>query len=143
MSRHMAKVFVIRIITPIKYSNKHLKLFSTVTNAQIDYSNNNTNRAPLDVLKEKVDSGELARDEYQFKVATALQALHHEIESHNEPKNGIFSRLFQKKDLKSPKGLYIHGAVGGGKTLLMDMFFECCKVIDLYPILHYFLMIFS
>ncbi|XP_060523923.1 putative ATPase N2B [Cylas formicarius] len=28
----------------------------------------------------------------------------------------------------APKGLYIYGAVGGGKTMLMDMFYESCNL---------------
>lgn len=28
---------------------------------------------------------------------------------------------------KAPRGLYIHGGVGTGKTMLMDLFYHCCK----------------
>ncbi|KAI6181983.1 hypothetical protein M3Y99_01968000 [Aphelenchoides fujianensis] len=49
-----------------------------------------------------------------------------------EQKEASFlSRLFSKpKDLAipSPKGVYIFGAVGGGKTMLADLFFDCLDV---------------
>lgn len=38
--------------------------------------------------------------------------------------NGFLTRWLGKEDARAPKGLYIHGAVGRGKTLLMDIFFE-------------------
>lgn len=129
IAQHIVKDFIIRFTTPAQITSKQLSRYlSTAIDSKIDFSNNVTNRTPLDVLQGKVDSTELAHDEYQFKVAQALQSLHHEIETYHEPKANVFSRLFQKKTLQSPKGLYIHGAVGGGKTLLMDIFFECCKV---------------
>src|SRR5689334_12284100 len=40
--------------------------------------------------------------------------------------NGI-SRLFRTRPAEPPRGFYIHGAVGRGKTMLMDMFFEAVR----------------
>ena len=37
--------------------------------------------------------------------------------------NGLLDNLLQRKK-PLPRGLYIHGAVGRGKTMLMDLFFE-------------------
>ncbi|XP_049838961.1 putative ATPase N2B isoform X2 [Schistocerca gregaria] len=85
---------------------------------------------PLATLDEKVKSGELIHDEYQRKVVEKLQKVYNDIESYSPPESGVFSRFFKGAKRKIPKGLYIHGAVGGGKTMLMDMFYECCKVTD-------------
>ncbi len=42
-------------------------------------------------------------------------------------KQGLFGRLFADKD-EPPRGLYVHGEVGRGKTMLMDLFFQNCPV---------------
>ncbi|KAK5650135.1 hypothetical protein RI129_001164 [Pyrocoelia pectoralis] len=80
---------------------------------------------PLDALYEKIDKGELMPDPIQVKVCEALQQVYDKIEDYHPAENGIFNKLFGGKR-KVPKGLYIHGAVGGGKTMLMDLFHNCC-----------------
>ena len=35
-----------------------------------------------------------------------------------------------KLSLEIPSSLYIHGDVGTGKTMLMDIFYECCPEYD-------------
>jgi predicted ATPase len=82
---------------------------------------------PLAVLQEKIDNGELMHDDYQKKIADCLQRLYENIEGYRPPVHGLFSNFFQKRT-KAPKGLYIYGAVGGGKTMLMDLFYSCCQV---------------
>src|SRR5271169_5542314 len=39
-------------------------------------------------------------------------------------KQGLLGRLFADKDNSPPRGLYVHGEVGRGKTMLMDLFFQ-------------------
>ncbi|KAJ9598290.1 hypothetical protein L9F63_011030, partial [Diploptera punctata] len=82
---------------------------------------------PLQSLEEKIESGEIMLDEYQKKITEGLQRVYVDIQGYTPPSQGLFSRFF-KKDENIPKGLYIHGAVGGGKTMLMDLFFNCCEV---------------
>src|SRR5258705_2556919 len=43
-------------------------------------------------------------------------------------KQGLLGRLFADKDEATPRGLYIHGEVGRGKTMLMDLFFQHSSV---------------
>ncbi len=43
-------------------------------------------------------------------------------------KQRLLGRLFRDKDEEPPRGLYIHGEVGRGKTMLMDLFFQTSSV---------------
>ena len=64
-------------------------------------------------------------DQAQAALAQKLDALSLKLQGYRaEPKPGAFARLMGLKAAEPPRGLYIHGAVGRGKTMLMDMFFE-------------------
>lgn len=96
------------------------------------------NEGPIKILHKKVQANELKVDEHQERVMVALQKLYEIVQTYKpEPpqQRGLFSWLTSnKKDqdiskVKAPKGLYIHGSVGGGKTTLMDLFFNCCHSV--------------
>ncbi|KAG8221977.1 hypothetical protein J437_LFUL014466, partial [Ladona fulva] len=96
-------------------------------------------QGPIEALQTKIDSGELLPDEYQKKVAESLQRVYNDIQGYTPPeRGGILSRWLSstkkgddpdaeamKGTLGIPKGVYLHGAVGGGKTMLMDLFYGC------------------
>lgn len=82
---------------------------------------------PLALLQEKIDNGELMHDDYQYRITESLQRLYENIQGYKPQVHGLFGRFF-KRVTKAPKGLYIYGAVGGGKTMLMDLFYSCCEV---------------
>jgi cell division protein ZapE len=71
-------------------------------------------------------SGRLSRDPRQVEIARALDSLLDEIaDKRLAAKKSSLGWLFAKRAPKEAvKGLYIHGGVGRGKTMLMDMFFE-------------------
>lgn len=75
----------------------------------------------LEVYQEKVNAGELAGDPAQETVARKLEALARALRQAGN--GGLLARLFNGKKTGQPAGLYIHGDVGRGKTMLMDMFF--------------------
>jgi cell division protein ZapE len=64
------------------------------------------------------DAGTLKPDAAQRAVVAKLDTLAEELKQ--SAPAGLFSRL--KKPPPPPKGLYIHGEVGRGKTMLMDLF---------------------
>lgn len=81
---------------------------------------------PLPAWQAMVAAGELAPDSAQERAAQRLQALWMRLDGYDPSlaSNGsLFSRLLRRKE-EPPKGLYLVGAVGRGKSMLMDLFFE-------------------
>src|ERR1700760_2150437 len=76
-----------------------------------------------------VASGAIEPDEAQAEVADAFAALEQRLASYKPPRRqGLLGRLFADKNGNSPHGLYVHGEVGRGKTMLMDLFFQSSPV---------------
>ncbi|PBB16961.1 cell division protein ZapE [Mesorhizobium sp. WSM4313] len=78
-----------------------------------------------------VQSGAAERDPAQERIVAALDRLIDEISAKRlAHKSSALGWLFAaKRQPREPvKGLYIHGGVGRGKTMLMDMFFELLPV---------------
>ena len=72
-----------------------------------------------------VASGAIEADAAQAQAAEALAALEQRLASYKPvSKQGLLGRLFADKEEAPPRGLYIHGEVGRGKTMLMDLFFQ-------------------
>ena len=67
-------------------------------------------------------------DPAQAELARKLDALAARLKDYRaEPKPSAFARLMGLKSAEPPRGLYVHGAVGRGKTMLMDMFFDAVE----------------
>jgi cell division protein ZapE len=76
-----------------------------------------------------ISSGAIEPDRAQAEVADAFAALEGRLANYKPArKNGLFGRLFADKNGGSPRGLYVHGEVGRGKTMLMDLFFHASPV---------------
>ncbi|MBU4529862.1 MAG: AFG1 family ATPase [Hoeflea sp.] len=75
----------------------------------------------------RVASGEFTEDPAQARLARRLDVLLDEVSSKRlATKSSALGWLFARKgnSSKPPRGLYVHGDVGRGKTVLMDMFYE-------------------
>lgn len=81
-----------------------------------------SNLSPLQRYQKAIDSGEFSHDDQQYQAMSYLDDIYHELIKINAEKKGFFS--FLKADPKPPKGLYMWGGVGRGKTFMMDLFFE-------------------
>ena len=82
---------------------------------------------PIDIYNQRVLSGTLVSDNNQLKTLQALQDLAIEIDGYKPRSKWLLSGLFGIRAPR-PKGLYIYGGVGRGKSMLMDLFFEASPV---------------
>lgn len=76
-----------------------------------------------------ISSDAIEPDAAQEEAAEALAELEQRLSNYKPfRKQGLLGRLFADKDEPPPCGLYIHGEVGRGKTMLMDLFFQHSSV---------------
>lgn len=80
---------------------------------------------PLGLFHARLTAGELASDPLQARAAARLQQLWEELQTYQLGNGGgVLARLgLGKPAPRPPKGLYIYGRVGRGKSMLMDAFF--------------------
>jgi cell division protein ZapE len=77
-----------------------------------------------------VSSGALEADAAQAEAAEAFARLEQRLASYKPVrKQGLLGRLFADKNGAPPRGLYVYGDVGRGKTMLMDLFFQHSPVV--------------
>jgi cell division protein ZapE len=79
--------------------------------------------------QELISSGAIEADPAQAEVADAFASLEQRLDGYKpHRKHGLLGRLFADKNGHPPHGLYLHGEVGRGKTMLMDLFFQASPV---------------
>ncbi|KAF7283872.1 hypothetical protein GWI33_022904 [Rhynchophorus ferrugineus] len=115
-----------RIITKLLRSQN--TIFFNKLNYSLKTRHEVLREGPITVLKKKIASKELETDPIQLKIAEQLQRIYENIQEYKPLERGFLSRLISSNKKPTPKGLYICGAVGGGKTMLMDIFFNCCDI---------------
>ena len=77
-------------------------------------------------LREQIAQAELDADAAQLDVAQRLDQLLAHLQRWQPNRAGMRS-LFGRAGNSAPRGLYIYGAVGRGKTMLADLFFELAR----------------
>jgi cell division protein ZapE len=75
--------------------------------------------------REKLQAGEIAPDAAQAQAVEALSRLEGELNALSEPG---FAVPFLSKKREPPRGVYLYGPVGRGKSMLMDLFFASAPV---------------
>ncbi len=86
-----------------------------------------TGPGPLAAYRERVAQGLLDADPAQLRAATRLDLLHRALEA--PPRRGAVRRMLGRRSrAPRPRGVYLVGQVGRGKSMLMDMFFDTAPV---------------
>lgn len=94
--------------------------------------------SPIKQHEKLVQSGVLRSDDHQVRIIGKLQRFWEQVLKYDPPpipeaktSDSLMSRLFSRAPsvpetppASAPKGLYLYGDVGTGKTMLMDLFYQ-------------------
>jgi len=80
-------------------------------------------QTPIERYRALLGEGRLQPDAAQARAAEALERLYRALEVYRPLGRRLFGFDLRGTGASPPKGLYIHGDVGRGKSVLMDMFF--------------------
>lgn len=89
------------------------------------------NLSPQALYDQRLDSGELRPDPVQEEAITSLQRLYEEVmTAHKAKPKNWFERVtgLASRAAEAPKGIYMYGGVGRGKSMVMDLFFEALPI---------------
>ncbi len=92
-----------------------------------------TEAGPLALYRERCRAGALAADPAQAMAAEKLELLHRALQGYRPQGNGTWRErlgLKRRQQETAPQGLYIFGAVGRGKSMLMDLFFSAVPIVE-------------
>jgi cell division protein ZapE len=78
-------------------------------------------QTPIERYRALLLAGTLQPDTAQARAAGALERLYRALKTYRPPARGLFGFSFGRS-ASPPKGLYIYGDVGRGKSVLMDLF---------------------
>ena len=88
---------------------------------------------PLERYRSLIDEGEIRLDPLQEAAAARLDRLARELEAAPAPPangGGLLARLGfgrEPEPVSAPRGVYLHGGVGRGKSMLMDLFADTLR----------------
>jgi cell division protein ZapE len=83
--------------------------------------------SPLSKYEKALEAGEFQEDAAQAQVVQLLDELFVRLVANSNSSTGLSSWLsrWRNKAQQAEQGLYIWGGVGRGKTMLMDLFYDC------------------
>ncbi|KAK6029202.1 ATPase, AFG1 family [Ostertagia ostertagi] len=86
-----------------------------------------------------VEDNVLNKDDHQLSIVSHFDSLLDSLKSYEVKRNNrkgmsklfdVWNRFQGKQVSPAPRGIYLWGTVGCGKTFLMDLFFDCCPFED-------------
>lgn len=93
---------------------------------------------PADLYADKLAAGEISADPEQARIVRRLDRMAHEIEGYPDARGhdgGLAIQAWRiaqwlgfDRKRETPRGLYLWGGVGRGKSMLMDIFFEAAPI---------------
>ena len=83
---------------------------------------------PRAVYRERVLSGQVKPDPAQEFAIDKLQALEDALKAYGRTRRNHMLEWFGREPPPTPKGLYLWGEVGRGKSMLMDLFYETVPI---------------
>ena len=85
---------------------------------------------PAALYRERIAAGEIHTDAAQERVVARLERLHEALRDYRPAgeRRGLLGWLGLAEPRPTPKGIYLWGPVGRGKSMLMDMFFAAAPI---------------
>ena len=80
-----------------------------------------------EIYETRIAEGKLRPDPAQYAILPALEGVRLWLEENADRRVGLFAGLFARP-IPPPKGFYLWGGVGRGKSMLMDLFHDACAI---------------
>ncbi|XP_028833980.1 AFG1 like ATPase a [Denticeps clupeoides] len=119
---YLLKTNFLRLCTNFKYVRRGFSVDVLSSPAEEHISNPPASTGPLQHYLSLVQDGTLKEDQNQRTVLETLDALQQTLKGYSNQPPSFLTKFFSRP--KPPKGYYIHGDVGTGKTMVMDMFYS-------------------